>query len=144
MNINQAIKATFKDSRLLAIKKEIRKKDDTWGWHCGGCYGVANALTPIIKDARKMSVAIYDGSDWELPWATEHAVVKVGEDYYDGRGVRTLKQLQKEYFTKNGKHDIKPYRAKGVWYADDYFLSEHYSLIRKIFKKYVDKKYLKR
>jgi hypothetical protein len=138
MDISTAIQATFRHPKIDAIRKAIREEQPDWNWHRGGCYGVANALTLALgSKATKMGICVYDKGDWDLPWAVEHAIIKVGKDYYDWRGKLSITRIKKEYFRGKAKHDIKPHNAKGVWYAEDYYLSDHYALIAKIFKGYL-------
>ena len=133
--IHEAIVATFTSEYFKGIRKQIRleEKDRTWDWHCGGCFGVANALCLALgKKAKKMAVCEFE-KDWELPWASHHAIVRVGSEYFDGRGLRTLAQLKREYYVKGNRFEIKPAEDEGVWYADDYYLEPYYKQIKKIF-----------
>ncbi len=146
MKLHDAIRATFNSPEMLAIRKAIRKQDNAmadWDWHHGGCFGVANAICSALgKKAVKMAICQFEpGKEWELPWAADHAIVKVGNEFYDGRGLRTAAQIKKEYFAsrKKVKVEIKSATAKGVWYADDWYLEAHQGLIKKLLLRHLDK-----
>lgn len=112
----------------LKLKKKLKELNEIPHINHGGCAAVAYGLVEYVKKHRpdKEAKVIF------LPDSTEiddllnnkatsclHAIVQIGNKYYDSRGCNTLKYFEKD---NGGKHVVlsqelalECVQRKGVW-----------------------------
>lgn len=129
MNLHDTIIKLMKLPQIKAITKAIRKeyKEMDWGWTCGGCFAFAEAISASLPESELWAVGQKEPEDW----ASQHAVVKYNNEFYDAKGKQTEKSLLNNYGIGKGKVKlgsvlewIDAEFPNSLWYPEQEFVTE--------------------
>lgn len=128
MNLHEVIKQLVSGKVCTDIVQEVKVEFDFsgFGWTNGGCFAFAEAITAAIPNSELWVVATKEEDDW----ASQHAVIKYQDKFYDAEGFQTEKDLLTNYgfirpINKLGK--VKGWVDRVVfplWYPEQEFVKD--------------------
>lgn len=109
--VDMAIKRMAADLRVRALETEECTLTQ------GGCFAVAAAIRRVFGGALwAVAVRENEGEDWGgLDWAVDHALVRIGDNFYDGSGRADTAAYLQSGTAKRPKKLMRK-GAPGLWW----------------------------
>lgn len=121
---------------LASLTKQLQRTGGFWkSWTQGGCFAFAEALHEVFG-GELWGVCSRDGGDDDYDYPVEHAMLKVGDRFYDYTGVvdvpaymeRLAQERKREMF-------LKPASDPEVfWFEDEFMDDEQMATLRRVLR----------
>lgn len=115
---------------LESLTRDLMEEwGEGWGWTTGGCFAFAQVFVETFG-GEPWGYCVRDEQEGDVDWPVHHAVVRVGDAFYDYTG----RFDPKAYGASIGEErtcEMLPKGADGVfWFEDDFLDDDHYQRLR--------------
>lgn len=132
--VNKVIRKTVKDGRIRQLQQDCK-----CSFTDGGCFAFASALKSVFGG--KLWAVAFKQEEFDKPWATEHALVKINGVLFDATGSMSEQEALK-FGIRSSKDKKKIGAVKGwesLWYPTTDLAMDlrEAKVISKVMRKYL-------